>query len=341
VLLVEDNELNREVALGLLEDAHLSIDQAENGAIAVQQLSKQDYDLVLMDMQMPVMDGISATKALRSNPRFASLPIIAMTANAMDRDREMCLAAGMNDHLAKPIEPQKLFAALLRWIPARRTRAQVASATGSVSAPSLLPPTGDLQIAGIDTATALKRTGGNRQRYEALLQRFAESQSRIVASISAALAAKDSPTAQRLAHSLKGASANLGANMLSGAAAACEAAIAANQPAGSALESLSRTLDLTVSAIRASLPAVPVPSSSSSADSDRTTVVEPLSRLKRLLQADDGEASDFLLEVRPVLSRVLSSAEIESLLAHVGNFAYSDALQSLAAISNRLSLALE
>src|SRR5262249_45937213 len=109
VLLVEDNELNREVVLGLLEDAQLSLDTAENGAIAVEKTSHQEYDLVLMDMQMPVMDGVAATKAIRSNPRYQSLPIIAMTANAMERDRQMCLAAGMNDHLAKPIDPEKLF----------------------------------------------------------------------------------------------------------------------------------------------------------------------------------------------------------------------------------------
>src|SRR5437660_761760 len=117
VLLVEDNEMNREVAIGLLEDAHLFIDQAENGAVAVEQLTRQDYDLVLMDMQMPVMDGITATKAIRSNPRFASLPIVAMTANAMDRAREQCFAAGMNDHLSKLIDPSKLFDVLLPGFP--------------------------------------------------------------------------------------------------------------------------------------------------------------------------------------------------------------------------------
>ena len=148
VLLVEDNELNREVALGLLEDAHLSIDQAENGAVAVQQLIRQDYDLVLMDMQMPVMDGITATKAIRSNPRFASLPILAMTANAMDHDRELCLAAGMNDHLAKPIDPDKLFGALLQWIRPRAAAASASTVSTSVttSLPSIAP--GDLGIPG-------------------------------------------------------------------------------------------------------------------------------------------------------------------------------------------------
>ena len=116
VLLVEDNELNQEVAMGLLETAGMSIDLAENGMVAVRKVSENEYDLVLMDMQMPVMDGITATKAIRSNPRFQSLPIVAMTANAMDSDREMCLQAGMVDHVAKPIDPDQMFATIKKWI---------------------------------------------------------------------------------------------------------------------------------------------------------------------------------------------------------------------------------
>jgi two-component system, sensor histidine kinase and response regulator len=115
VLLVEDNEINQEVAIGLLEDAAIQVDLAENGEIAVRMSQENDYDVVLMDMQMPVMDGITATRAIRSDPRFKSLPIIAMTANAMDADREKCLDAGMNDHIGKPIDPDQLFSVLLRW----------------------------------------------------------------------------------------------------------------------------------------------------------------------------------------------------------------------------------
>jgi signal transduction histidine kinase/CheY-like chemotaxis protein/HPt (histidine-containing phosphotransfer) domain-containing protein len=336
ILLVEDNELNREVAVGLLEDARLNIEQAENGASAVEMVTKQPYDLVLMDMQMPVMDGISATKAIRSNPRFASLPIIAMTANAMDRDRDACLAAGMNDHLAKPIEPEKLFAALLKWIPRR-----AAAAAASVAAAPEVAPVGAsaaLVIPGIDTATALKRTGGNPKRYESLLSRFADSQSGAISEIRAALAAQDSPTAKRMAHSLKGASANLGATGLSEVASKAEAAIDTNQSVGPALEALSQSLDATIAAIRNALPAE-TPAATGAADP--STVAEPLSRLKKLLERDDGEAADFILDARPSLQGVLTAAELDTLASDVGNFAYADALQSLSGIASRLSINLE
>jgi two-component system sensor histidine kinase/response regulator len=337
VLLVEDNEINREVAIGLLEDAHLSIDQAENGAIALQRLSKSDYDLILMDMQMPVMDGITATKAIRSNPCFASLPIIAMTANAMDRDRDMCLAAGMNDHLAKPIDPDKLFRALLQWIRPRGASASASAA--STSLPSVA--SGDLVIPGIDTATALKRSGGNRKRYESLLQRFADSQSHALDDIHASLVARDFPTAQRFAHSLKGASANLGANALAEVAAAAEAAIESNNSVAPALDSLCRSLGLTIATIRAALPAESTSTSTPSPNADPSTIVQPLADLKKLLEADDGDAADFLLDARPALCQVLTSGEIDSLFSNVGNFAYSDALRSLSEIATRLSLRLE
>jgi two-component system, sensor histidine kinase and response regulator len=124
VLLVEDNEINQEVALGQLEDAKVQVDLAENGEVAVRMVKDNQYDLVLMDMQMPVMDGIEATRAIRSDARFDDLPIIAMTANAMSADRDRCLEAGMNDHIAKPIEPQELFMMLTQWIRSGSSRAR-------------------------------------------------------------------------------------------------------------------------------------------------------------------------------------------------------------------------
>lgn len=120
VLLVEDNALNQQVAQELLQAAGVQVDLASDGHMAVQQVQRQSYDLVLMDMQMPVMDGLEATRQLRADPRFATLPIVAMTANALEADRQRCLDTyGMNEHLAKPIEPARLWQALQHWIAPR------------------------------------------------------------------------------------------------------------------------------------------------------------------------------------------------------------------------------
>jgi len=295
-----------------------------------------------MDMQMPVLDGLEATKAIRANPRFRSLPIIAMTANAMAGDREKCLQAGMNDHLTKPIDPAKLFETLLHWIPPRGRATLSASASasaGSPSPPSSVAVSDSLVIPGIDTAVALQRTGGNRTRYLSLLARFADSQTDTLTEIRAALAANDSNTALRLAHSLKGASANLGAGSLAEAAAGAETAMQSNQSVSLALDVLSRSVDATIAAIRKAVH-VETPASTS-APADRSTVAEFLARLKKLLETDDGEASDFVLEARPQLLQVLTASEVDGLIGQVGNFSYADALQSLSKIATRLSLNLE
>jgi len=116
ILLVEDNELNQQVAVELLREVGFAVEVAENGEEAVAKVHGGDFAAVLMDMHMPVMDGLTATRQIRKDSRFARLPILAMTANAMEEDRTQCLEAGMNDHIAKPIEPEKLFAALKHWI---------------------------------------------------------------------------------------------------------------------------------------------------------------------------------------------------------------------------------
>jgi len=341
VLLVEDNEINREVAFGLLEDAHLSLDTAENGEIAVQKITHQEYDLVLMDMQMPVMDGVTATRAIRSNPRLQSLPVIGMTANAMDRDRQTCLEAGMNDYLTKPIDPDKLFDALLRWITPRVSPGTAAQ--GPISTRPLDPisvPDSPV-FSGIDTAAALKRSGGNLNRYESLLRRFAESQPTAVDAIRVAMVAKDTSTARRLAHSLKGAAANLGLSALAEVAARAESAIESQQDIPLALEALSHSLDSSLDTIRRALPKEAAPASSAVAVKDLAVATQPLVRLKKLLENDDGDAADFILDARPGLCEVLTVAEIDALVQQVGNFAYSNALQSLSAIATRLSIPLE
>jgi len=120
ILLVEDNLINREVALELLLSAGLQVDTAENGSMAVTRCREADYALVLMDLQMPVMDGFEATRAIRALPNGSFVPILAMTANAFENERNLCAAAGMNDFIAKPFKQNDLYKLLLRWLPATR-----------------------------------------------------------------------------------------------------------------------------------------------------------------------------------------------------------------------------
>jgi len=131
ILLVEDNAINREIALTVLRLADIAVSVACDGKEALDMLGRQRFDAVLMDCQMPVMDGYAATRALREQPQWRALPVIAMTANAMVGDRDKVLAAGMNDHVAKPIKVEELFATLARWIRPAVDRADEAPASSS------------------------------------------------------------------------------------------------------------------------------------------------------------------------------------------------------------------
>jgi signal transduction histidine kinase/DNA-binding response OmpR family regulator/HPt (histidine-containing phosphotransfer) domain-containing protein len=344
VLLVEDNELNREVATGLLQDARLVIDTAENGQVAVQMVAEHNYDLVLMDMQMPVMDGLAATRAIRLKPEFQSLPIIAMTANVMESDRDRCNEAGMNDHLAKPIDPQALFAALLRWIKPRGDLGADAprdtiAAAGRLPEPAGSPEATPFQIAGVDTRSALRRTGGNPKRYEILLRKFAESAN--VEEIREAHASGDTATAARAAHSLKGAAANLGATAVANAAAEVETAIATGHSVQPGLDVLAAKLRTVVEAIQSALPNEQVTDNTHAARADPSSVVAPLRLLTKLLSNDDGEAADFIVDAQPDLAKVLTGSEITTLQAFVGNYDFNGALKCVSEIADRLGLQLE
>jgi CheY-like chemotaxis protein len=337
ILLVEDNEINQEVAIGQLEDAEAFVDLAENGEIALRMIRDNDYDAVLMDMQMPVMDGVEATRIIRSNSRFEKLPIIAMTANAMASDRLLCLDAGMNDHIAKPIDPDQLFGVLLRWI--KRSGDGKAAAHGATVRVAE-PREKALSIPGVDADAGLKRTGNNRKRYESLLRKFAEQQAGAVAAMRSAISLGDAATAERAAHSLKGAAATLGANGLSEAAAKAETSIKTGQNVDKAVEVLSVALDRVLAGVWAALPDDKA-GNGRSASANPETVKEPLIRLKQLLEADDGEAAEFIIDAKSHLRGVLTPAEMKALADQVGNFEFEAALKSLSGIASRLSLNLE
>ena len=227
ILLVEDNELNQEVAAGLLTEGGFRVDIADNGQIAVERVQQTAYDLVLMDMQMPVLDGVSATREIRQWPGCAALPIVAMTANAMQQDKERCLAAGMNDFITKPIEPDELWATLQRWIKPPLAGVQAGAASPPVALSDADLP-GD--IAGLDVAAGLRRARGKPTLYLSFLRRFVANQTPVAEAIRAALDRDDWATAERLAHTAKGVAGAIGAAGVQDAAAALERAIQQRQP---------------------------------------------------------------------------------------------------------------
>jgi CheY-like chemotaxis protein/HPt (histidine-containing phosphotransfer) domain-containing protein len=209
VLLVEDNKINQQVAWEFLTRAGLKTTIANNGREAVTHLKKEHFDAVLMDIQMPEMDGYEASGIIRNDLGFSELPIIAMTANAMASDREKCLNAGMNDHLAKPIDPDRFFAALLKWIPARESTAEPMDIELPSVASSREMFTDNLP--GIDIEVGIKRVGGNHALYQKLLLDFYQDHQKDGQSIQKALSKEDVNLAQRIAHTIKGVSGYIGA----------------------------------------------------------------------------------------------------------------------------------
>ena len=294
ILLVEDNDVNQEMARELLRDAGFVVDLAENGQIALDKIRAADYDIVLMDIQMPVMDGLTATRKIRKEERCKNLPVVAMTANAMASDRKECIAAGMNDYVAKPIEPEELWKALLKWIKPRYSSAAAESAAAVVKPQTAQETDLPSGVPGLDIASGLSRVLGNSSLYLSMLRRFIAGQKSAAAEISKALAADDWDTAGRLAHTLKGVSGTIGASGLQELAGRLEVAIRkrrARAAVDTGLEEVRESLEALVSGLERQLPTrrleMPV-------TVDRTTLQLVCARLDALLADDDTEATDVL-----------------------------------------------
>jgi len=214
-LVAEDNEVNQQVAKGILENNRFVVDLADNGVLALEAVQKTKYDAVLMDINMPEMDGYTASRKIRQLPGFWNLPIIAMTANAMTGDREKALAAGMNDHITKPIDVKELLIALRTWVKPAKENAGRKKET----VPNKEIDTGALSenlgpLPGINIQTGLARLSGNTRLYRNLLKRFAGNQADTADKIQQALGTKDMKTAQRLTHTIKGVSGNISATLV-------------------------------------------------------------------------------------------------------------------------------
>jgi PAS domain S-box-containing protein len=325
VLLVEDNEVNQELAIDVLMSAGVIVDVANDGAEAVSKVAragKSAYDAILMDWQMPVMDGFEATRRIRSDPRFSNLPILAMTANAMVGDRDKCLEAGMNDHIAKPIDIDRLVATLARWIPLKPKKPQEEQSAANAAedvAPAVAMRDDFPALPGVDVEDARKRLRGNGKMYRRLMQLFLEDQSEAGTVIASFLASGDRNSAQRAAHNLKGLAANLGAAEVKNVAQALEQAIRHEDTGARGDAAIAARLHALSKPLQALLNAI-VDAAVDIAVSDRheekpavDTLGPQLGKLVCLLEEDDSQAAN----AATVVAALLRGSPAEQMFADV------------------------
>ena len=355
ILVVEDNALNQQIAMELLSDAGFAVDLADHGRMAIDKVLQADaagqpYDIVLMDMQMPVMDGVSATLELRLEPRFSALPIVAMTANAMQVDRERCLAAGMNDFVTKPIEPDDLWRTLANWIKPREGLGSAALVSTSVSslAPTTPNPSADAasdldtlrRVPGLDVTLGLRRVMGKQALYISMLRKFVAGQQDGLQPLIQAWESKDTDTAERMAHTLKGIAGNIGASGLQAQMATLEAALREHRDADTVrglLDAPGGTLSALLDELKAALP--PDASVAQAAAVDPQLLQSVCQRMAALLRDDDSEAADLLAAHAPMLQAALSS-HYRAIDKAIADFDFEAALAALKAAAQQSGVVL-
>jgi PAS domain S-box-containing protein len=336
VLLVEDDLLNQEVAVDLLTSGGFKVDVASNGAIAVDQVARQAYDLILMDMQMPVMDGLTATRLIRARAHGKFTPIIAMTANALVEDRNACRDAGMDEFIAKPIDPPKLLELVATWTGVAAKRLPTPGVRRALPIPALAVP-----ATVLDASAGLRMVQGDQSRYETLLNMFRDTRTDTPAALRRALADRNVEDAARLAHTVKGSAGLIGAVEVQRAAAEAEVAVkacatnAAATASGmvtamvtalAAIDHLDRQLQTLGSVLDREWPrsaATPMPLDHLSADDD-------VRQLWKLLHDDDTAAVDLALAKESTFRAVLGE-RAPALLAAIGRFDFAVARQLLGA----------
>ncbi len=327
LLLAEDNPINQEVALSLLRGIGLEVDLAQHGAEAVDLARATAYDLILMDVQMPVLDGLEATRAIRALPGRERVPILAMTANAFDEDRQRCLEAGMNDHVGKPVDPDTLFATLLKWFPDRAAPSPAATLESAEPAADLLDRLA--AIPGFNPRLGLKLVHNQSDTYKRLLRQFAETHASDGAELQGYLADGDGAAAQRWAHSLRGAAGVLGAVRVQELAAELEAAIR-NEWSTAEIKRLADEIEVVQDALVAALRTVlPVETVALPAEVDWPRAHVVLAELDALLTEDDIRASHAFWEAAPLLRAALGEDATTKLARQIDRFNYEQALVML------------
>jgi CheY-like chemotaxis protein len=333
ILVAEDNPVNQEVLVDLLRAVGLDADVASTGREAVRMATNNTYDLILMDMHMPEMDGIEATRSIRGLAHAAATPIVAVTANAFSEDRHLCLAAGMNDHIAKPVDPQTLHDVLLRWLPVKFNP----GAAGD-DVPAIRSGDDDdeavarlAEISGLDVELGRKRMGGRNATYVRVLRQFIDHYAKGCLPPEIPTGAADFRGLRNRVHSLKGASGTVGATTVQARATALELAMSGRTDATELAGEL-RALDSELAAIVGAMAACmakaePVGTSTL----DRAQLHAALDQFEVLLANSDFGAGAHYREIAPDL-RAAFGDEIQTLARDLGNFDFERALTRLRAM---------
>ncbi len=340
VLLVEDNEVNQQIATELLESAGAIVTVANHGGEAVKLLTVGDqapaFDVVFMDLQMPEMDGFTTTRLLRRVPRLQQLPIVAMTAHALVEERQRCLDAGMNDHVSKPIDPDRLLSTLLRWAmprPQQVREPQQSFSTERAPDEVILP-----EIAGINLADGLKRVAGNKRLYRDLIRQFAAKQGNAAAQISIALENGDRALAERIAHTVRGVAGNMGIREVESVAQKLEKALRDREiNVSPLLVEFANVLATQVHAIeKAQLDSATVrPVEVRTWPFNRGAAADAIARLRALLEANDGDAEESFRGLQQALAGAIEKEDLDGLSASINDFDFDVALVQLDAIAGR------
>ncbi|MDW6001934.1 hybrid sensor histidine kinase/response regulator [Vibrio mangrovi] len=335
VLLVEDNEINQQIAVELMEERGMEVTVANHGreALSLLEQSLHDsvgFDVIFMDLQMPEMDGYEASEHIRSNPAYDDIPLIAMTAHAMVEERERCLGLGMNDHLSKPIEPNLLFSTIQKWCHTAEQPVDDSpdsEENGAVAKPAQSPLG---KVSFLDYRNGLMRVAGNESLYQRLLSQLIDKEYNIVSRIQIALEQEETERAILMAHTLKGSAANLGLMLLSDIAARIEVSIKNGEGENALALILKEAERHLAQLIPALCEALDRPEPSSHRQNHLTPEsIAVIHRLDSLLEQYDGYAVEYLDEHYPLLNTLLKSASFDTCCKCINDCDFEAASQAL------------
>lgn len=343
ILLVEDNVMNQELATEILESAGLHVEIASNGQEAVEAIKKSAYDAVLMDVQMPVMSGYEAAALIRHDKRFKDLPLIAMTAYAMSGAREQCLKAGMNDYISKPIDPEKLFSVLVKWIkPVSIYKKEHISKKRELTGVRDTDDNFPQSITGIDIRSGLNRANGNRKLYAKLLLDFANQYASIRDEIKSAIDHGDLKTAELMAHTIKGVAGNISALGIQAVARDLEGAISKKKTEvyDKLLFEMDQVLQPVLLSIRRQIKHPAKNKSSGSKPADAAAIAPVMQQLASLLRKNDPNAQLKMSDLKEIMNGSISWQEINEIDRYVDNFDFDIAMISLEKVAQKMNISL-